>query len=135
MKLLLQFQLARFIIVGIIGVGIDAILYSALIFLGCPIEISKLSGFIIGSVYAYLVNWRFTFESQNNRWSILIFILVYSSSMFFNVVGNTIFIALFAASPFGIYFAFFMTTLITTIWNYSWMSNVVFKKFGESRES
>lgn len=130
LKALLQIQLARFILVGIIGVGIDAFCYSSLILLDLPIAVSKLSGFVIGSIYAYLMNWRFTFKSQNNKWSIVIFILVYSSSMLFNVFGNALFISLFSTTQFPLFIAFFITTSITTIWNYLWMSRVVFKSFG-----
>lgn len=121
-------QFLRFLAVGFTGVALDGIVYLGALQLSDSVEICKGLGFMAGAIFAYFANWKFTFRGNRSRFSGILFIIVYASSLTINIFGNKILVAWLADLPFEILVSFVVITGITTIWNYVGMALFVFKR-------
>lgn len=119
-------QIARFLLVGFTTVGIDAVVYSFLLTITRDPLVSKGVGFISGAVFSYFANWRFTFRSEKSKHSVLVFVLVYLSSLTINILGNSLLLEALPVWYFKTVFSFILITGITTVWNYLGMALLVF---------
>ena len=66
----------------------DAAGYAALTAAGVPTETGKAISFVLGAVFAYFANWRFTFGNRRSRYSELLFVVVYALALGLNVLVN-----------------------------------------------
>lgn len=83
-------EAARFIPVGGAAVLIDSAIYSALLVIGIAVAPSKGIGFISGAVFAYFANRSFTFRRAGDQArNIIAFAAVYLTSLFMNVIVNS----------------------------------------------
>lgn len=125
-------QFLRFLVVGFSGVAIDGIVYFGVLQLVDSLEISKGIGFIAGAIFAYFANWKFTFKGNRSRFSGILFVVVYTSSLMINIFGNKFLVSALLDLPFASAIAFIVITGITTIWNYVGMAVFVFnRRLGE----
>ena len=79
MKLVLK-QLTKFVIIGISAVLVDLVIYYiSSDIMGMNIDLSKGLGFLVGTVYTYFLNkrWTWKYTERSNHGMILKFALVY----------------------------------------------------------
>jgi putative flippase GtrA len=120
-------SLVKFGFVGGVTVLIDAAAYSLLVWLGVQLDLAKALGFVIGAVFAYFVNWRFTFGRRRSRWSELIFVAVYLAALGINVGINALVVAWLPTGwPLALPLAFVLATGVSAAWNFVGMSLFVF---------
>ena len=113
----------RFLVAGFSAVGADFMAYYFLLnFLS--IDLAKVLSFIVGTVLAFLMNKYWTFEkyerSYNEIWK---FVLLYTTSLFANVMINRLVIDLTQI----VFFAFLMATGISAFINFIGQKFWVFK--------
>jgi putative flippase GtrA len=143
MTALIKRELAIFLIVGLLTVGIDFLLYQVLIHLQ-PLGLSDISfakgfGFIGGTVFAYFANRFWTFNQQRMRsGSVFRFTVVYIVGLASNIMIN--FLSLKWLSSFtlpleyALLTAFIFATSVSAILNFIGMKFFVFteRKFNAS---
>ena len=88
---LLEYEVARFLIVGGTTVLIDLICYFILIYIGFDTFLSKGISFSVGTVFAYFANRNYTFQSSmGGFFRFTVFTLLYLSTLVVNVASNEI---------------------------------------------
>lgn len=129
-------SLLKFGLVGGLTVLIDAAAYSLLVWAGVQLDLAKGLSFVIGAVFAYFANWRFTFGRRRSRWSELLFVLVYTAALGINVGVNALAVFLLPAEwPLTLPLAFVLATGVSAAWNFVGMSLFVFGHRERSVES
>jgi putative flippase GtrA len=142
-------QITKFFIIGVSAVIVDLVIYYFLSdLLGLNTDISKASGFLIGTVYTYFLNkkwtWRYTEKSNKNM--VTMFGLVYAVSFVFNILINkygllwipdrNVFLdvtidqdkySIFAFKG-GKFLAFFLATVVSAVINFLGQKFLVFKQ-------
>jgi len=84
-------QITKFFIIGVSAVLVDLIVYYALSdLLNINIDFSKAAGFLIGSVYTYYLNkkWTWRHTEKTNKGMIGRFAIIYAISFIFNILIN-----------------------------------------------
>jgi putative flippase GtrA len=120
--------LARFAVVGTVTVLVDAGAYALLTVGGVPVDLAKALGFLIGALFAYVANWRFTFGSRRSRWSELLFVVVYALALLVNVAVNA-FVRNWLGDDVGsATVAFLVASGASATWNFVGMSLFVFRR-------
>lgn len=114
-------------IVGLGSVVVDAGVYWLLTLLTGNTLISKPISYLCGAVFSYFGNWQFTFGQRRGRFSELVFVLVYLSSLIINLLFNEALLAWFGMTWWRPPLAFFVSTAITTVWNFVGQSVLVFR--------
>ena len=121
-------SLGRFVLVGGTTVLIDAVVYQLLLWAGAEPGPAKAASFIAGAVFAYLANWRFTFQGQHHRWSLVAFVLVYLAALGINVGANGLVLALLGEDrTWQLAVAFLVATGLSAAWNFLGMARFVFR--------
>jgi putative flippase GtrA len=90
LKLVIK-QLTKFVIIGISAVMVDLVVYYICSdVLGLNIDLAKGIGFLIGTVYTYYLNkrWTWKYTERSNHGMILKFAMVYLVSLVFNILIN-----------------------------------------------
>ncbi|QGK68483.1 GtrA family protein [Allosaccharopolyspora coralli] len=98
----LRQQLVRFVLIGSTCAVIDAGTYSIFLAAGAPSFGSKTAGFILGTTASYLVNRRFTFNSDSNGHSVMtvaLFAAVYLATLAVNVGSNELLLGVLPTVP------------------------------------
>ena len=121
-------SLLRFLLVGGTAVVIDAVTYVLLDAAGTPVDLAKALGFLTGAVFAYFANWRFTFGARRNRWSEVLFVVVYALALALNVGANAAVRAWLGTGPVDATIAFLVATGLSAAWNFVGMSLFVFRQ-------
>ncbi|WP_090677001.1 GtrA family protein [Paenibacillus tianmuensis] len=117
-------QLVRFAVTGFSAVAIDSLSYFVLIQY-VNLSISKAVSFIIGTIFAFILNKFWTFEKKALIWSEGIkFFALYSITLTVNVVVNKLFLLLF---PGWFILAFLFATGASTVLNFIGQKWWVFK--------
>ncbi len=84
-------QITKFFIIGLSAVLVDLIVYYSLSdFMGMNTDLSKAAGFMIGSVYTYYLNkkWTWRHTEKTNKGMIGRFATIYIISFFCNIFIN-----------------------------------------------
>lgn len=123
-------RLPTFFLVGVSSVAIDGAVYFFLTSLTALPSLSKGASFVIGASFSYIFNGRFTFDGRFSRHSPIAFAALYVASLVINVGGNNVFLSVFSSFNYSEILAFFVVTIITTIWNYMGMALWVFRGEG-----
>jgi putative flippase GtrA len=119
-------SMLRFLLVGGIAVLVDASCYWLLLRAGVDVDVAKALGFVLGAVFAYVANWRFTFGARRSRWSEVLFVLVYAVALLLNVAVNAAVRNYLGNGPASSTAAFLMATAVSAAWNFVGMSLFVF---------
>ena len=128
-KLLLEREVMRFLIVGSATVLVDLVCYFVLINLDYDTHISKGISFSAGTVFAYFANSNYTFPgSKGNSFIFFIFCLLYLSTLVINIVTNEIVLESMGRTDISFVFAFFLATTLSAILNFIGMKYYVFQK-------
>ena len=122
-------EVARFLPVGGIAVGIDFLTYGALTWLGLGFAPAKAVSFVAGAVFAFFANQRFTFRRQGTGWGeVAAFAAVYLFSLCANVGVNSALLALSPANgKLAILGAWLVATAVSAATNFLGMKFVVFR--------
>lgn len=84
-------QLTKFFIIGVSAVLVDFIVYYVLSdLIKINTDVSKAFGFIIGTIYTYFLNkrWTWKYTEKSNKGMIAMFGVVYLVSFIFNLLIN-----------------------------------------------
>ncbi len=90
MKLVIK-QITKFFIIGVSAVLVDFIVYYMMSdFMNVNTDISKALGFIIGTIYTYFLNkkWTWKYTEKSNKGMVFMFGIVYAVSFVFNILIN-----------------------------------------------
>ena len=124
---LLEYEVARFLIVGGTTVLIDLICYFTLIYMGFDTSLSKGISFSVGTVFAYFANRNYTFQSSiGGFFRFTVFTLLYLSTLVVNVVSNEIVLKLTSQINSSLIMAFFIATSLSATLNFIGMKYIVF---------
>ena len=125
---LLEYEVARFLIVGGTTVLIDLIFYFTLIYMGFDTSLSKGISFSVGTVFAYFANRNYTFQSSmGGFFRFIVFTLLYLSTLVVNVVSNEIVLKLTIQINGSLMIAFIIATSLSATLNFTGMKYIVFK--------
>jgi polyisoprenyl-phosphate glycosyltransferase len=128
-------SLLRFLLVGGTTVVIDAIVYQLLLLGDVPHGWAKALGFIAGALFAYVANWRFTFQGQHHRWSVVAFVVVYLCALGLNVGANALVLAVVGDErTWQVGLAFLVATGLSAAWNFIGMARFVFRSSARDPE-
>ncbi len=121
-------QAVRFLIVGVLAVGVDFVVYFGLLrFVPIiPIHISKGLSFICGAFVSFVGHRSFVFAANDRhpKHQILPFIILYASSLVANNVVNSAILNLTHVKI----LAWFLAICTSTSINYLGMKFIVFKR-------
>ncbi len=120
-------QLSRFLIVGLTTVGIDFVVYSALLLAGVEVSVAKATGFVAGMVFAWFANQRFTFSQQGGFARAPVFLALYLATLILNVVANRLCLSAFGSSPAAYGAAWTIATGLSAATNFLGMKFFVFR--------
>ena len=124
---LLEYEVARFLIVGGTTVLIDLIFYFILIYIGFDTSFSKGVSFSIGTVFAYFANRNYTFQSSiGGFFRFTVFTLLYLSTLVVNVASNEIVLKLTSQINASLMIAFLIATSLSATLNFIGMKYIVF---------
>lgn len=90
MKVVIK-QITKFFIIGVSAVLVDFIIYYMMSdLMGINTDVSKAFGFMIGTVYTYFLNkrWTWKYTERSNKGMVLKFGVVYAVSFIFNILIN-----------------------------------------------
>ncbi len=121
-KLFVEFK--RFTISGISTVLLDILAYSILLNLSMNINISKGISFLVGTLYAYFINKKWTFEAVGGGYIFIKFLFIYLISLSINITLNRYLINTFEK----IILAFFISTIASALFNFICLKKIVFNK-------
>ena len=120
-------QLRRFLIVGSTTVLVDFATYSAMLAVGLGIDPAKGLGFIVGTIFAYLANRRWTFEAGRTQGRFPRFLALYLTTLVVNVGVNAALVALAGTATLALGFAFVIATGVSASLNFLGMKYIVFR--------
>lgn len=120
--------LLRFLLVGSLTVLVDGVAYVLLTVAGVPTDLGKALSFLLGAVFAYFANWRFTFGNRRSRYSELLFVVVYALALGLNVLANAGVRAVLGTDTVAAAVAFLVATGLSAVWNFAGMSLFVFQR-------
>ena len=124
---LLEYEIARFLIVGGTTVLIDLICYFILIYMSLDTSLSKGVSFSVGTVFAYFANRNYTFQSSmGGFFRFTFFTLLYLSTLVVNVVSNEIVLKLISQINSSLIIAFLIATTLSASLNFIGMKYIVF---------
>ena len=124
---LIEYEVARFLIVGGTTVLIDLIFYFILIYMGFDTPLSKGVSFSVGTIFAYFANRNYTFQSSmGGFFRFTVFILLYLSTLAVNVVSNEIVIKLTSQINSSLMIAFLIATSLSATLNFIGMKYIIF---------
>ena len=124
---LLEYEIARFLIVGGTTVLIDLICYFILIYMSLDTSLSKGVSFSVGTVFAYFANRNYTFQSSmGGFFRFTVFTLLYFSTLVVNVVSNEIVLKLISQINSSLIIAFLIATTLSASLNFIGMKYIVF---------
>ncbi|MBF0175274.1 MAG: GtrA family protein [Magnetococcales bacterium] len=127
MRKLFSQELLRFLVVGSTTVLIDFLTYRLLIWLNVSLPAAKAVGFVVGSVFAFLANRGWTFQSQATGMGLVVrFGIVYLAGLGVNVGANSLLLWQFGVGEWGLRFAFLVATALSATFNFLGMKHFVF---------
>jgi putative flippase GtrA len=126
-------QAVRFVLFGVLSAGVDFGIYELLLSMGLLADVAKAISFICGTVTAYLLNRRWTFNSAGGTAPALRFATLYTVTFFVNVGVNALFLHLLAAHSWHVPIAWVIAQGTATVINFVLLRTVVFRQPGRVR--
>lgn len=124
-------EIKKFLVVGGTTVFIDFFAYNILLFFGVDFTIAKAISFLVGTVFAYFANRKWTFSYTGSHGKFYLFMIVYSANLVINVSSNDFVLWLLGSSPLAVLFAFLVATGISATLNFLGMKYLVFRDKGD----
>lgn len=119
-------EIGRFLIVGFMNVWVDLAAYSLLLWLHMPIAPAKAASFIAGTLFAYVANRIWTFNTFGHPRRFVAFLALYATSLGVNVTSNEFVLALLGDWDLAIGAAYVVATGSSATLNFLGMKFVVF---------
>lgn len=121
-------ELASFLVVGVTTVLIDYSTYRGLAFSGVAVDVAKATGFLTGTVFAYVANKVWTFgQARHAPGSLWRFALLYALTLGANVLINATALRALADIRFTVPAAFLLATGTSATLNFLGMKFFVFQ--------
>jgi putative flippase GtrA len=127
-RLRLSTQLTRFVLVGGVAAMVDYGSYQALLALGLWVHLAKACGFVAGTTTAYLINRRWTFQSQGGRAQLASVMALYGITFVVQVGMNAVLLAMLPPMRGEITVAFVVAQSIATSINFIVQRTVIFRR-------
>ncbi|MDC3298615.1 GtrA family protein [bacterium] len=121
-------QSLRFILVGSAAFFLVNVLYITLVLLGLAIIPSSMIAYISGTIFAFFLNRRFTFQSKSKA-SVFEFgkyAALYFVTLAFNTLVNWFLLKLIADIQYGFVIAFAISTMLSALVNFVGLKMLVF---------
>ena len=123
----LKTQVVRFVITGGLAAVVDFGLYVAGLHVGLNVNVAKSLSFVAGTVTAYLINRRWTFQAPPSKARFLAVMLLYLLTYTVQVGINYIFYMKFAHEPWRVPVAFVIAQGTATVINFIVQRSVIFR--------
>ena len=119
----------RFLVVGALTVAIDLVFYRLTMFTGLSTGAAKATGFIVGTLFAYVANrtWTFSAKGSASFREIAKFGAVYGGSLVTNVAVNGLILGLLGKGEAALIVAFLVATAVSAMLNFLGMKFLVFQ--------
>jgi polyisoprenyl-phosphate glycosyltransferase len=126
---MLKTELKRFLGVGITSVILDFLFYHLMLWFHVDYAQSKAVSFIMGSIFGYLANQKWTFSHRvSAKYSVPKFAILYLSTLMINVAANALMLTIMGTNQIGLQLAFVIATAASAILNFIGMRLFVFIK-------
>ena len=102
-------------------------IYDLLLHFGLWADVAKAISFICGTITAYLLNRRWTFDSKGGAAPAIRFAMLYTTTFFVNVGVNAAGLAIFSADSWRVPVAWVIAQAVATVINFVLLRTVVFR--------
>ena len=126
-SLTLRTQVARFIITGGLSAIVDFGLYVALLAAGLHVNVAKTLSFVAGTLTAYLINRRWTFQAPPSKARFIAVCALYGVTYIAQVGINYMLYTALEDQPWRVPFAFVVAQGTATVINFVVQRTVIFK--------
>jgi putative flippase GtrA len=123
----LKTQVFRFIVTGGLAAIVDFGLYLTGLAVGLNVNVAKSLSFVAGTVTAYLINRRWTFQAPPSKARFVAVMLLYALTYTVQVGINYIFYMRFAEHPWRVPVAFVIAQGTATVINFIVQRTVIFR--------
>jgi putative flippase GtrA len=120
-------QAARFVLFGVLSAGVDFGVYQLFLHLGTIADVAKAISFVCGTVTAYALNRRWTFDSAGGAAPATRFAMLYTVTFFVNVGVNAAGLRLLAQYSWHVPVAWVIAQATATVINFVLLRTVVFR--------
>ena len=121
-------QLARFVVVGVLGAVVDLSVYSVGLHLGLPYAAARTLSFVCGTATAYALNRRWAFRVEGGSRRAAGFALLYGTTFFVILGVNALALALLPSSWWRVTVAWALSQGFGTACNFVMLRLVVFRR-------
>jgi putative flippase GtrA len=123
----LKTQVWRFIVTGGFAAVVDFGLYVALLGSGQHVNVAKTIGFVAGTVTAYLINRRWTFQAPPSKVRFIAVCALYALTYAVQVGINYLFYMQFENQPWRVPVAYVIAQGTATVINFVVQRSVIFR--------
>lgn len=120
-------QAVRFVVFGVLSAGVDFGVYQLFLHLGTWPDLAKAISFVCGTITAYVLNRRWTFDSQGGAAPATRFAMLYSVTFFVNVGVNALGLQVLAGHRWTVVVAWVVAQGVATVINFVMLRTVVFR--------
>ncbi|CAJ1494734.1 GtrA family protein [[Mycobacterium] burgundiense] len=125
--LTLKTQVLRFLVTGGFSAVVDFGLYIALLAVGLHVNVAKTLSFIAGTMTAYLINRRWTFQAPPSTARFIAVMVLYALTYVVQVGINYVLYLEFAGRPWQVPLAFVIAQGTATVINFVVQRAVIFR--------
>jgi len=126
-NLSLSTQVWRFLITGGFAAIVDFGLYVVLLEFGLHVNIAKTLSFIAGTITAYLINRRWTFQAAHSHARLIAVCVLYALTFAVQVGINYFFYMQFESQPWRVPVAFVIAQGTATVINFIVQRSLIFR--------